>query len=200
MDTEKRRARLADFPWVTLGIALAAVAVFLGRADDGFIFDRNLILRGQIWRAWTGHIVHFGPSHIFWNLSVFVPAGCWLERVRPGVARAFYVISPPVIAAVLLAFDPTLIHYAGLSGVATGLLVLLACGQLQRGAGEPRWFWLAVLALVGIKIALELVTRKPLLVSDFSGIRDVPLAHLGGAACAVAAWAATRKGWAACHR
>jgi rhomboid family GlyGly-CTERM serine protease len=200
MDQGKAAAQAPAFPWATLEIAAAAAVIFWSHTADAFIYDRSLILHGQIWRAWTGHAVHFGPSHLFWNLSVFVPAGCWLERIRPCTARWFYAWCPPVITAVLLTFDPTLLRYAGLSGVATGLLVLLASGQLQRGGREPRWFWIGVLALVGLKIALELVTRKPLLVSDFKGIRDVPLAHLGGAGCALLAWAATRRSWAACHR
>jgi rhomboid family GlyGly-CTERM serine protease len=199
VDTETKTARPAALPWATCALAAAAIAIFLGNAGDAFIYERSLILRGQVWRAWTGHLVHFGPSHLFWNLTVFIPAGCWLERIRPGVARIFYAVSPAVITGILLLLDPTLMRYAGLSGVASGLLVLLACGQLQRGGREPRWFWLGVLALVAIKVGVELFTGRPLLVRDFGAIRDVPLAHLGGAGCALLAWAVSRKGWAACH-
>jgi rhomboid family GlyGly-CTERM serine protease len=197
---EKTTVESKAIPWMTLAMTAAAVILFLCHWEDRFIYDRNLILRGQVWRGWTGHLVHFGGSHLFWNLAVFLPAGWWLERIRPGVARLFLALSPYVITGVLLLFDPTLLRYAGLSGVATGLLVLLSCGQLQRGQGEPRWFWLGVLALVGAKIGLELFTGKPLLVRDFNGIRDVPLAHLGGAAWAVATWLASRRRWAERHR
>jgi len=186
-------------PWATIEITLAALVIYWSHSLDAFIYDRAQILHGQLWRVWTGHAVHFGGSHLFWNLAVFVPAGCWLERIRPGVARLFYAVSPVLITGVLLVFDPTLLRYAGLSGVATGLLVLLACGQLQRGRGEPRWFWLAVLGLVAGKIGMELFTGKPLLVTDFAGIRDVPLAHLGGAGAALLLWAATRRAGRECH-
>jgi rhomboid family GlyGly-CTERM serine protease len=199
-EAAKPPARPRAFPWVTGQITLAAIVIFYSQTADAFIYDRVQILHGQLWRIWTGHVVHFGFSHMFWNLAVFLPAGCWLESIRPNVARCFYALGPLLITSVLLAFDPTLLRYAGLSGVATGLLVLLACSQLQLGRSEPRWFWIGVLALVGLKIGLELFTGKPLLVSDFKNIRDVPLAHLGGAGCAVLVWAATRQGWAQCHR
>jgi len=71
---------------------------------------------------------------------------------------------------------------------------------LQRTPAEPRWFWIAVLALVGVKLGAERFTGTPLFVSGFQDIRDVPLAHVGGAAAAIAGWWLSRRGWAACHR
>ena len=65
-------------PGITLLIAVVAVVVFLVPAvSGGLIYDRALLLHGEIWRAWTAHVVHFGSSHLFWNLAVFLAAGCW---------------------------------------------------------------------------------------------------------------------------
>ena len=191
MATEKEPAASKPaLPTATLLIGLAAVLVFFFPATSApLIYQRGLILDGEIWRAWTGHLVHLGPSHLVWDLAVFLVAGCWLERLRPKGARWFYLVSPLVIATVLLGFDPGLERYAGLSGVATGVLVFLACLQLGESRAEPRWFWLAVLALVALKIGLETVTHTPLLVSGFSGARVVPLAHVSGAICGLATWA-----------
>jgi rhomboid family GlyGly-CTERM serine protease len=171
-------------PWATLAVsALAAVALAWPAASEALIYERTRILHGEIWRAWTGHVVHFGASHFFWDLAVFLPAGCWLERLWPGRARGLYLAAPLVISATLLAWDPGLLRYAGLSGLATGVLALLAGLQLRRRGPEPVWFWAGVLALVAGKIAVELVTKQPLVVGGFAGIRTVPQAHIVGALC-----------------
>jgi hypothetical protein len=41
---------------------------------------------------------------------------------------------------------------------------------------------------VGAKIGTELFTGAPLMVTDFVGIRSVPLAHIGGAGCGMIFW------------
>lgn len=162
---------------------LAAAALQIDSVSRWLIYDRNLIFSGEIWRTWTGHVVHFGPSHFIWNLAVFVPSGVWLERLWPGRTRWFYAVCPLVVSVALLVLDPSLVRYAGLSGLATGMLVLLAILQLGRRNEEPAWFWISVLVLVGAKIGIELFTGAPVFVSGFGDIRTVPLAHIFGAVC-----------------
>lgn len=180
-------------PGATLGIALASGIVFcFPMLNSWLLYNRELILHGQIWRAWTGHLVHYSSSHFLWNLIIFVAAGSWLEFIRPRSARWFYLACPPVIAATLLIGEPTLERYAGLSGLASGVLVFLAFVQLSENNAEPTWFWVAVFGLVMVKIALETVTGAPLLVHDFAGFRVVPLAHISGGCSGILAWAITR--------
>jgi len=168
--------------------AVAGAAMISEPVARVLIYDRALIFRGEYWRVWTGHVVHFGASHFIWNLAVFVPSGWWLERLWPKTTRWYYLVSPLIISAAMLAFDPALGRYAGLSGLATGMLVLLAALQLGRRAEEPAWFWISVLLLVAIKIGVELFTGAPVFVSGFGDIRTVPLAHIFGVACAIAFW------------
>lgn len=176
-------------PWITLLLAFAATAALVSEpVARMLIYDRALIFRGEYWRVWTGHVVHFGTSHFIWNLAVFVPSGWWLERFWPRTTRWFYLISPLVISAAMLALDPTLGRYAGLSGLATGMLVLLSALQLGRRTEEPAWFWMSVLLLVAIKIGVELFTGAPVFVSGFGDIRTVPLAHIFGVICAIGFW------------
>ena len=178
---------------MTLVLALlAGLALMSDSVAGGLIYDRALIFKGEVWRMWTGHVVHFGPSHFIWNLTVFVPCGCWLERLWPVRTRWFYLACPLVISFALLCLDPSLVRYAGLSGLATGMLVLLAGLQLGRPKQEPGWFWLSVLILVTAKIVLELFTGNPLLVSGFTDVRTVPLAHIFGVVCGAVFWVAAR--------
>ncbi len=193
MVSKEKLTGQCSWPWGTGFLVVLAVAAFLSKAvDDGFIYDRSLISRGEFWRGWTGHVVHFGSSHILWNLAVFLPVGIWLERLRPGLTRWFYFVCPLVISIALWWLDPSLDRYAGLSGLATGMLVFLAGLQLERRPQEPAWFWWSVLILVGAKIGIELFSGKPLLVSGFADIRTVPLAHIFGAACGLVFWIGVR--------
>jgi rhomboid family GlyGly-CTERM serine protease len=174
--------------WATLLIGVAAGMAFAWpAAAEILIYDRAEIFTGQVWRMWTGHLVHFNSSHLLWDLAVFLPAGVWLEQTNPGPTRWFYFLTPPAISALLIAGEPTLAYYAGLSGLATGVLVLLALVELRRDSAGPRWFWPGVLLLVAVKVVLELREPAPLIVRLGSGVRTVPLAHLGGIACALIA-------------
>lgn len=189
MDGAQKLARVAARLWATLSVGVAAGVVYAWpRLADGLIYDRAEIFAGQVWRMWTGHLVHFNPGHLLWDLAVFLPAGAWLELIAPALARWFYALAPLAISALLLGGEPTLSYYAGLSGLATGVLVLLALVQLRRDTGGPRWFWPAVLLLVAAKVVMELRAPAPLVVRFDSGVRTVPLAHLGGIACALIAW------------
>jgi membrane associated rhomboid family serine protease len=124
---------------------------------------------------------------LLWDHAVFLPAGAWLERTTPGLTRWFYALTPLTISALLLLGEPALSYYAGLSGLATGVLVLLALVQLRRDSAGPPWFWPGVLLLVAAKVVMELRAQAPLVVRFDSGVRTVPLAHIGGIACALIA-------------
>lgn len=180
--------------WATLAIAAAAGLAFAWpRLAGGLIYERADILAGQVWRLWTGHLVHYTPNHLLWDLAVFLPAGAWLEWIAPRGTRWFYLLTPPAISLLLFWLEPTLGRYAGLSGVATGLVVLLALVQLRRDSHEPPWFWLGVLALVAVKIIVESVAHTPLVVRFDAGVRTVPLAHVGGILCALIAFLPVRR-------
>lgn len=183
----------------TLSIAVVAGLAFVWpRLTDALIYERTDILAGQAWRLWTGHLVHYTASHLLWDLVVFLAAGLWLEWIRPRLTRWFYLLAPPAISAALWWGDPALEHYAGLSGLATGVLVLLALVQRRRDVGAPPWFWPAVLLLVAVKVVVESATQAPLFARLDAGVRVVPLAHLGGIVCALIAFL-TAQSWERRH-
>jgi rhomboid family GlyGly-CTERM serine protease len=192
-------SRAARFPWVTLGVtglALAAWAWPEALAWGGL--DRARVLRGELWRLWSAHLVHFGGSHLLWNLAVLAPAGVLAERSAPRETRVLYGLGAPAIGLVLLGLEPQMAVYAGLSGIATALLTLLCVVKLGEPARGDRWFWGALLALVALKTGGEFLARGPLFASLAGEVRPVPLAHVAGVACALAlAWYQRRRGPAA---
>jgi rhomboid family GlyGly-CTERM serine protease len=177
-------------PWRGWTVALTLVSIvafFWPTLTEVLIYDRGLIGSGQVWRIWTGHCTHVNLSHLFWNLAVFVPAGFWLERLQPRLTAWFYLGAALGISLGLYFADPSLLRYSGLSGIATGQLVLLAIVQLRTKNDEPSWFWLAVLGLITVKVGMELTRPTPVFVDFANGVRNVPLAHIGGIVCALIA-------------
>jgi rhomboid family GlyGly-CTERM serine protease len=164
---------LVVFFWPTLAAAL--------------VFDRERVLAGEWWRIVTGHFVHFSPSHLAWNLAVIVPAGIWAERVAPTRTRVLFPLAAALIGGALLAFEPQLARYGGLSGIATGVVVLLAAVRLKQRATNP-WFWRGVLALIALKIVAEIGFASQLF-ARFANpdVRSVPLSHIAGAAAGLLA-------------
>ncbi|MBI5688664.1 MAG: rhombosortase [Verrucomicrobia bacterium] len=182
------------FPWATAALAgAAALLMLVPAAGPALGYDRAAIFSGQLWRLWTGHFLHFGAAHFGWNAAVFTVAGAWVETVAPGRARWFYGLAPAIVSAVLLGFEPALALFGGLSGLATGLVVLLALDRLKAGGREPRGVWLAVLGLVAAKQILEWVAGAELFVVFEAGVRPVPLAHLAGALTAVGVFFVTQR-------
>jgi rhomboid family GlyGly-CTERM serine protease len=173
-------------PWFTAALTLLAlVATAFPTFAQALVYERTLIARGEAWRLWTGHLTHLSVSHLIWNLIVFVPAGLWLERLRPGLARVFLAVGPIFISGVLFFADRDLERYSGLSGVAVGLVVLLALVQLRR-ADEPSWVWISVLVIVALKVATEFTGGGTALFAGLPiGTHNVPLAHAAGAVAAL---------------
>jgi len=182
-------------PWFTLVACALAVGVwFWHGAFDALVYDRAKIMGGELWRLITGHWVHFSGSHLFWNLAVLLPAGVWLERHNPCALRWTLVLSPLAISLALLAFDPSLVRYAGISGVASGVLVALAVDGLRTQPAARRW-WLAVLVFFVIKVVIEAHNGGQPLNPDLvaQGVRSVPLAHVVGAAVGASAVLLSRR-------
>lgn len=163
--------------------ALPAVVIAIaGNARGALLLDRNSVAQLEWWRLWTGHWVHFSPSHLLWNLAVLLAAGSWLERVRPGLLGWFSIGAAPLISLAVLAGEPGLAAYGGLSALATGVVVLLGLQQLQR-PGATRLLWTGVLVLLAAKLVGEALRGESwLLQFDRNAVRLSRVAHIAGAA------------------
>jgi rhomboid family GlyGly-CTERM serine protease len=167
-------------------LLFALPAGVLGRAPDVFLYDRQAILHGEWWRLWTGHWVHFSASHLAWNLLVLAGAGTWLEQARPGLTVRFALATAPLISLGLLVATPALGIYGGLSGLATGVVALLALTLIKDRPAERGW-WFAVLALTAAKIGADTFSHTPMFARVGSAdVRVSALAHGLGALAALA--------------
>jgi rhomboid family GlyGly-CTERM serine protease len=182
-------------PWLTASLTLVAIVAWMAPGwRELFLYERRLIDDGQWWRLWAGHFAHHGFVHLFWNLAVFVPAGVWLERIHPRMARVFLLLLPGFVSAILFRFDPKLESYAGLSGITVGVLTLLALLQLRKSSNEPKWFWIAILLLIAAKMVAEFLRPETaFFVGLPAGVRNVPWAHLAGALGAIQMFAVVHR-------
>ncbi|HEX9171332.1 MAG TPA: rhomboid family intramembrane serine protease, partial [Telluria sp.] len=67
---------------VSIGAALLCAALaFAPEASLAQMeFDRSAIPAGQLWRLWSGHLVHFSVPHALGDALVLLAAGLSVER------------------------------------------------------------------------------------------------------------------------
>lgn len=188
---------MARLPTITLSFAFFSLIVYSWpNLQDLFVYDRQAILKGEAWRLITAPFVHFSPSHIFWDLVVFVAAG-W--RIEVAGYRRYWLVcclAALIPGPIFLLVSPELARYGGLSGLATGAVVYLSLCE-AKGTDRNRIPWLTILALTGIKVIIEFVTGAPIFTSATDmQFRVLPSVHVVGIVAALAAllWAWPSKG------
>lgn len=178
---------LRSLPWGFLLVALAsAVSILTPAWRDGLVYDRHGIEAGQIWRLWTGNIVHFGWLHFLADTGLWLIIGWFVERAHPVTARASIPVIALAVTGTVYFFDPHMMRYAGLSGMNVGFLVFLALTGWQKSWKD--WFWPAVLGIHVLELILEATWGHGAIEFDEPTIRVATIAHLGGIAFGLALW------------
>lgn len=134
------------WPWAAWVVAVAAVVIQgVPGWREALIYERAALAHGELWRAWTGHLVHFGWPHLVVDAGLLVILGWYGERDYPAFTRWGLVLMPPFVSAAIFWLEPTMQRYAGLSALNLGLLLYVAV----RGWGRnwTDWFWPAVIAV-----------------------------------------------------
>jgi rhomboid family GlyGly-CTERM serine protease len=177
-------------PWVFLVVFSGALVIQMNPAwRAGLIYDRGMVGQGEIWRVWTGHLVHFGWGHFVADAGLLFILGWLLESKYPLFSWLALALMPAFISATLYWLDPDMVRYGGLSAVNLGMLLYLAAQGWQRNWTD--WFWPAVLAIYVGEVIFEAVQGGRgggMIRFDDPGIRVATSAHLASAAYALAAW------------
>ncbi|MGP0628921.1 rhomboid family intramembrane serine protease [Nitrospina sp. 32_T5] len=72
---------MTKIPAWTCGITVASLAVyFTPSLESLFIYDRNAVFSGELWRIVSCYLVHYSPSHLFYNSIVFLIVGVLIEQ------------------------------------------------------------------------------------------------------------------------
>lgn len=177
-------------PWVFGAVFLAALIIQLNPDWRGrLLYDRSGLEQGELWRAWTGHLVHFGWGHFIADAGLLFILGWLLEARHPVFSWLALGLMPPFISAVLFWLDPTMTRYGGLSAVNLGMLLYLAGQGWQRNWTD--WFWPAVLAIYVGEVIFESIQGGRgggMIRFDDPAVRVATSAHLASAVYALIAW------------
>lgn len=189
---------LNRFPWLTAGVLVLTLVVFVGQPVWGseIVLAPAAVAAGEWWRIYTGQFSHFGQGHLWPNLACVALWGALLEMQDRGLLALDLGIGMAVLGILLCLICPELAEYRGLSGVAALLLTQL----LLLALTHPRGAWwvkglVAVGALLTLVVAISATSRGAPLIAQLSpGIVVVHSAHWVGALVGVALWGLRGRG------
>ena len=179
-----------SLPWLAVAAALALGAVATIGLDPRALDWQPELLLTQPWRWWSAAWVHWSDRHLAANLvgAALVAVFGWRARCDRMDALAWFIAWP--VTHLILALQPGLRHYGGLSGVLHAGVVVAAVAVLHLDGGR-RWLGPAILAGVAVKVLSEQPWGAPLQHWSQWDFAVAPLGHLSGAlagaACAAAA-------------
>lgn len=179
-------------PWLTISLSILVVLIEALGYQQPLEMQRTAVLSGEVWLLVTGHLAHFGWNHLLWDLAVFIGLGFWLEN-RMGTIRLAVglFISSIVIGLAILAWQPDLKTYRGLSGVDCALFgwALLHVGLAAWRRRDFSWLAITLVFSIGFvgKTLYEAIFNATIFVGHTgSGFDPVPLAHFVGLAIGLA--------------
>lgn len=186
MDRQKK----IEFQGIMLTIFIVSFVIIVfsnPQLSRLFVYNRQAILNGELWRLLTAPLVHFSASHIFWDILVFGIAGFAIQMSGFPcfwIVCGFTTFIPGLIF--LVAF-PDLEYYGGLSGLATGAVAYFCLCRLF-GKRKGRLIWLFILVFMAIKIFVEAAMNEPIFArTDSIPFRVLPSVHIVGYLGALAA-------------
>ena len=188
MDTIRKAFVLTHSLVLVLGIAALCLALQAG--DDNLRellqFQREGLARGELWRMFTGHVVHLGWSHALMNLfALFLVVYLLGDGIGPARILGLLLASLLAVDAGLWFLRPELQWYVGLSGLLHGLFAgLLLLQWFCRG---ERYLWLIL--LLSVKLGWEGLAGSLPMTAELAGGPVVTAAHLygtlGGVLCGI---------------
>jgi rhomboid family GlyGly-CTERM serine protease len=172
----------------SIGVALLCAALaFAPEASLAQMeFDRSAIRAGQLWRLWSGHLVHYSAPHALGDALVLLAAGLSVERaLGPRRWLLVLLLSMPLISVGLLLAAPALTHYRGASAIAV-LAVALAGSVYWRAHPGARPFIACMGLVLAAKTLGDALGYSPGAVGLPADVAVAWQAHVFGALAALA--------------
>lgn len=168
---------LSRLPWHTLVMAVIFVILhflFLG-LNGVLVYDRASISALELWRMFSGHVVHFNPDHLFWNILAFLIIGSIIETRSRVHLYGSMLFSFFGVSLWLFTGESSIAQYCGLSGALNGIFVYALYREWHE---ERNPVLVAVFFGAIVKIGFELITHDTI----FSqvGKTSVPASHAAG--------------------
>lgn len=174
-------------PWLTLFVAAVALAIHLVPVlAPALEYQREGLARGELHRLAWGHLTHWSPTHLAYDLAAFLVLGILVEslsRARWAIA----VVGTALVSSLLLwLLRPEIATYRGLSAIDSALFAafateLVSAALRQRhGPLAPRLVAFTLPALLVAKMLYEAVTGTAFF-AEVGGVTVLPELHLVGA-------------------
>lgn len=183
-------SRLPTFTIAVLAMCIASSKV--NALASLFVYDREAIFRGELWRLITAHMVHFNNSHLIYNLIVFAVIGWIIEHKGYRYFKLLCLLMAFSISAVMIMLKPEMAYFGGLSGMVCGAI---AYGSLLCLREQSPWRTISIISIIFLflKVSLETYTDGSIL--PYWGTQDflpIPLSHIVGILTAVSVFLAVR--------
>lgn len=178
---------------LTLAAVVVLLAVFQALPQawhEVLRYDRHAVLQGELWRLWTGHLIHLGWVH--WALNACGLVLCCALADAPPKPRTLLcqaLVLGLGISVLFLLFLPHLAHYVGLSGVLYGLFVLALWPGVRRA--DP--INIAALCAIAGWLGWQWIDGPARSEMELIGGNIIVHAHGFGVACALAMLAAPAR-------
>jgi len=162
-----------------LGAAVFVYCLWVLQSYLGVLeFDRQQLLSGEIWRIWTGHLVHTNSSHFALNIvAAIIIYFTFFTRIKLGELLLYGFVFAALISVTLLCIYPRLGWYNGLSGL---LHALVAYFSMRLARDENKLFWTGLI-IVWVKVLVEVIRAHSGYESLVGDMRVITEAHLIGA-------------------
>jgi len=169
------------YPIWTLSFSLLAGATYFSPdLTSLFIYDREALLAGEVWRLLSAHLVHFSGQHLCYDLIAFSIAGSFIESYSHQKWFLLCSMMALFISIVLFLAEPDMRYYGGLSGLAVGSIFYLILFHLYYHLHSK--FWWMVLLIILSKMMVEILYSN----TPSNGLFvHMPLSHIIGSLVAL---------------
>lgn len=97
-----------------------------------FVLDRGAVVAGDWWRLFVFPFVHFGPVHLIYNMLALGVAGWIVERWSRFRFVLLIFLAAPVIGSWLIAYEPGMALYGGMSAIVFSMTIYGALAGRER--------------------------------------------------------------------
>ena len=165
-------------PFIISSIILSILLILLQFIQSDLLFLRENIQQGELWRIWTGNLIHSNYYHLTLNLAgfwVFVLLFKDLMKVIPFLLSLTLLISGVGLGLYFL--NPELYWYAGLSGALYGLFII---GGIYALIDKDFITGLSILIIIPAKIMWDHTHNAGQHNADLIGVPVSTDSHLYG--------------------
>ena len=109
-----------------------AILFFLQFFQESLIYSKEAVNAGELWRLWTGHLVHINYKHLLLNC---IGLGIFIVLYNKALSLKMLIIESCILASSisigLYYLSANIFLYAGLSGLLYGLFTLYSIKAIK---------------------------------------------------------------------